>query len=381
MVLLVDVSEKRRLERELADEERRRGKEMAVMRRILSGGVHLFLRFLRGTDERLARLADRLGAMPGELRRAEIEELFQHAHTVKGEAKGFELEALETVCAEMENSLQQLRESAKLADCASTEAVHRRLMDGIERARDEVASARDALVRASPVGLAVLDQVTVKQSDMDALSERLREVSPLLGPAAPSVNQLFDRLAARPFGECTVQLIERAPAWADQLGKRVAIVVDGADVGVSPDLSRVLGGVLTHLVRNSIAHGIELPSERLDAAKEELGVVRIAVTQGRHSIEVTVADDGRGLNVPALRRKADELGIKVAPGHEWTIIFESGVSTAETVDDISGRGVGMAAVRADLASVGYAIRVESVPGRGATFRLFAEAPSHAAASA
>jgi two-component system, chemotaxis family, sensor kinase CheA len=129
---------------------------------------------------------------------------------------------------------------------------------------------------------------------------------------------------------------------------------------------------LLHLVRNAIDHGIEPPEARLAAGKPRYGTVRVHATQLGSEVVVTVADDGRGIDLAQVRQRAGEAGDALdGVGDDEAIyaIFRSGLSTAAAVSEVSGRGVGLDVVRASLASVRGRVEVHSEPGSGSEFRL------------
>ena len=125
---------------------------------------------------------------------------------------------------------------------------------------------------------------------------------------------------------------------------------------------------LTHIVRNSIDHGIELPAERLAAGKPAMGTVRMSAFHQGGRIVVEISDDGKGLARERILAKAKEQGMPVSdemPDSEvWQLIFMPGFSTAEAVTDLSGRGVGMDVVRRNITSIGGRIDISSVAGQG-----------------
>jgi len=371
MVLASDETEKVKLAREAAEREAEHNKEMAAMKKLLSGGAQLFIAFMQSATDRLDAFENDLGPAPRMVNPAEVEVLFQHAHTVKGEAKAFELADLEDICHELEEKLDDLRAPAAERGQVSTEEYFEAIASGIAGAREEIAKVRRRFIDASPLGEAVLKQVTVSRDDIGALEEEVRE---LIGaePDSPRTRRLqkvAERLASRPFGESSGRLQDGVPAWAAQLGKRVNFVVDGKEELVPPQLARVLSGCLTHMVRNSIAHGVEDPEKREAAGKDPVGMIKLTCLPGSAGPNILIEDDGAGLNIARLREKAAEMGVPVKPGREWELIFASGMSTAEKVDDISGRGVGMAAVKSDVEAAGFELDVYSQPGQGTIFYI------------
>ncbi len=377
MVLATDETEKVKLAREAAEREAEHNKEMAAMKKLLSGGAQLFIAFMQSATERLQAFEHDLGAGPRMVNPAEVEVLFQHAHTVKGEAKAFELADLEDVCHELEEKLDDLRGPAAEHGSASTEVCYQEIAQGIASAHAEIQKVRQRFIDASPLGEAVLKQTTVNRDDVGELEDEVRALveGELDSPRARRIQKLAQRLASRPFGESSGRLQDGVPAWAAQLEKRANFIVDGKEVLVPPQLARVLSGCLTHMVRNCLAHGIESPEKREGLGKDPVGMIKLTCLPGSAGPNILVEDDGAGLNTELLRAKAIEMGLSFKAGREWELIFASGMSTAEKVDDISGRGVGMAAVKSDLEGAGFELDVHSSPGQGTIFLI-----RHAAAT-
>ena len=368
MVLASDETEKVRIAREAAARDAEHNKEMAAMKKLLSGGAQLFIAFMQSATDRLEAFEGDLGSAPREVNANEVEVLFQHAHTVKGEAKAFELADLEEVCHNLEERLTDLREPAKEKGTTSTEPVFDEIMSGIKAAHGHIASVRQKFIDQSPIGALVLEQISVNRGDVEALEQAVQELAAIADASKlGNVNKIAARLASRPFGEAVGRLQDGIPAWAAQLEKRANFIVEGKDVMIPPGLMKVLPGCLTHMVRNCLAHGIEDPEKREEIGKDPCGSIRVTCMAGSAGPNIMIEDDGGGLRIDKLRAKAEEMGMSFKPGREWELIFASGMSTAEKVDDISGRGVGMAAVKSDIEKAGYELDVHTTLGKGTMF--------------
>lgn len=160
---------------------------------------------------------------------------------------------------------------------------------------------------------------------------------------------------------------------ADKLGKKVELKIEGGNTEIDKGLIEKLVDPLTHLVRNSIDHGIEMPVTRAATDKNETGVITLAASQRGGNIVISIIDDGAGLNKSKILEKARQSNIPVSDnmsdGDVWQLIFAPGFSTAEEVTDISGRGVGMDVVRRNIESIGGRISIESTPGLGTHFSI------------
>jgi len=154
-----------------------------------------------------------------------------------------------------------------------------------------------------------------------------------------------------------------------KLGKKIELQMIGETTEVDKTVIEKIGDPLVHLVRNSLDHGLEGPEERLAAGKGETGTIKLIAYHKGGSIVIEIRDDGRGLNTDKIEEKAIEKGV-IPADHNLSeqelneLIFAAGFSTADTVSDVSGRGVGMDVVRRNITELGGSIEIESVRGQG-----------------
>lgn len=155
---------------------------------------------------------------------------------------------------------------------------------------------------------------------------------------------------------------------ANKLGKKVELVTQGEATELDKGLVEKITDPLTHLVRNSCDHGVEMPADRLAKGKPEVGTITLAASHQGGSIVIEVRDDGRGLNRDKLIKKAREKGIDapdtMTDAEVWNLIFAPGFSTADEVTDVSGRGVGMDVVKKNITSLGGTVEIDSAEGYG-----------------
>ncbi len=362
MLLATDVSDKRRLERAVQTKDAEHARRMAAMRRLIAGGSQVFLGFIEAARQRVEACVRTLGPRPARLETHHIDEMFRQVHTIKGEARSFELPEVEAVAARLEGDLDDLRGRLRHDATSLTGEEHERLAAQLAELEKAIAKGSEVFVAASPIGRAALEQVTVQRSDLTALVA-------LAEGGDDALRALAGRLSARPFGESTASLVDNAPSWAELEGKQLRVAVEGREVGVPPELAKVLGAVLTHLVRNSIAHGIESPSDRARAGKAPEGLVRLQATDRAGSVEIVVEDDGGGVDAEAIASKAKELGLPPSAGNALDVMFAAGLSTAEAGATLAGRGVGLGAARSDLQRAGYTLLAESERGRFTRFTM------------
>lgn len=160
---------------------------------------------------------------------------------------------------------------------------------------------------------------------------------------------------------------------AAKLGKKVELVTQGEATELDKGLVEKITDPLTHLVRNSCDHGIELPAERAAKGKPEHGTITLAASHQGGSIVIEVRDDGKGLNRGKLLAKARERGLEapdsMSDSEVWGLIFAPGFSTAEQITDVSGRGVGMDVVKKNITSLGGTVEIDSAEGYGMSVRV------------
>lgn len=160
---------------------------------------------------------------------------------------------------------------------------------------------------------------------------------------------------------------------ATKLGKKVEFITYGASTELDKGLIERIVDPLTHLVRNSIDHGIEMPATRVQAGKSETGKLSLSAVHQGGNIVIEVSDDGGGLHREKILAKARQNGLTVSDAMSdsevWLLIFAPGFSTAETVTDVSGRGVGMDVVKRNITAMGGVVDIRSAKGYGTTITI------------
>ncbi len=160
---------------------------------------------------------------------------------------------------------------------------------------------------------------------------------------------------------------------AGKLGKKVEFVTKGESTELDKGMVEKITDPLTHLVRNSCDHGIELPAERLAKGKPEQGTITLSASHQGGSIVIEVRDDGKGLSRAKLMAKARERGIdapdSMTDSEVFALIFAPGFSTADVVTDVSGRGVGMDVVKKNITALGGTVDIDSAEGYGMSVKV------------
>ncbi|AKL99949.1 chemotaxis protein CheA [Burkholderia pyrrocinia] len=257
-----------------------------------------------------------------------------------------------------------------------------------KRARPAAAAASGAEGSSIRVGVEKVDQLINLVGELVITQAMLAETATAFDPALH--DRLFNGMAqlernARDLQEAVMSIrmmpmdyvFSRFPRLvrdlAGKLGKQVELVTFGQATELDKSLIERIIDPLTHLVRNSLDHGIETVDKRVAAGKDAVGQLVLSAAHHGGNIVIEVSDDGAGLNRERILAKAAKQGMPVSDNisddEVWQLIFAPGFSTAETVTDVSGRGVGMDVVKRNIQSMGGHVEITSQAGRGTTTRI------------
>ncbi len=262
--------------------------------------------------------------------------------------------ALDDAARRLQVKLQEDRRSGLLDEESADQ-----ITDQVQR---EFTDLADKLLKALPGRLSDLPGMSATMANIDAVTTNLQE------------NIMRTRLQALDavFGKLPRQVRQ----LAKQVGKEVDLQVSGNEVELDKSIIESLSDPLTHLIRNSLDHGLEDPAGRQAAGKPAAGLLGVRAFHEGGQVIIEIEDDGRGINPEVIRRKAVEKGVVTAAEAERLddrtaaeLIFAPGFSTAEQVSDISGRGVGMDVVRTNIEELGGTIELDSTWGKGTRMRL------------
>jgi chemosensory pili system protein ChpA (sensor histidine kinase/response regulator) len=221
---------------------------------------------------------------------------------------------------------------------------------------EEAADARVLALRLEE-GIAGLTSVQARQ---DRLSKDLQHL--VIGTRMTAAGVLESRLQ------------RNVRSTAQATGKQAVLVLKGADTQIDSDVLNRLADPLLHLLRNAVDHGLESPAERAAAGKSEVGAIELAFTRQGQQVVLRCSDDGRGLDLAAVRHRAVERGLldpdAQLPDEEISrLVLLPGFSTRESVSEVSGRGIGLDVVRDWAATMGGSVRIETRSGLGCTVEL------------
>jgi two-component system chemotaxis sensor kinase CheA len=212
-------------------------------------------------------------------------------------------------------------------------------------------------------------QATVADPNMTLLSRRLDMVT-------ADLRESVMKARMQPVSNIFSKMPRIVRDLSQSLGRRVALQVEGQDTELDKSLLEAIKDPLTHAVRNSLDHGIEPPDVRQSAGKNPEGTLKLRASHEGSHVVIEVSDDGAGIDVDKVRRKAIERGLiaperaaQLAERELLQLIFLPGFSTAAAVTNVSGRGVGMDVVRTNVERIGGKVEIDSRAGKGTTLRL------------
>lgn len=369
MVTVRDVTELRGLQ---AEAEKQKW-ELDVIGQILSVAADKFLSFVRDAY-RFADDNEKIIAETGEPSAETIATLFRNMHTIKGNARTYGFTAITDVAHAAESTYDELRKHGAaswdkdkmLAELKET----RRLVQTYETIYKEKLAGNTAAGMFVEQGL--LDKLKhildgINDHDVNSLRQALNGVKAITNAiGTESMESLLDAI------------VRSMPELAQKLGKSAPhVVIEDHNIRFVPDIAPVIKNVFTHSFRNAMDHGLETSEERKAHGKPDYGTITVEVNEENDQVVLSISDDGRGLAVKKLRDRAIQNGLLDAKGDVSAkvlsdLIFQSGMSTADNVSDISGRGVGMDAIRQFVEKAGgkIEIRFNQEPKKDSEFLSF-----------
>ncbi len=371
-------------------------------------------------QEFIAETRETLEALSGEIvawesapdDRDRLDAIFRFVHTVKGSCGFLDLPRLARLSHAAEDVLAAVRSGERTPDTRLVNAVLAivdrigEIVEAIDAGHALDDSGEDLLIAALDTGaemavpqsavtprspsrsvrlnVDLLDRMMSGMSDMvlarNELARRVRD-----GGANPVVEAALERLSltvAEMRDTVTRTRMQKIDALfsalprmvrdtATELGKSVALHIEGSDVELDREMIEMMRDPLVHIVRNSIDHGIEAPALRRALGKRENGWLNVAARQSGNQIVIEIADDGQGVDTDRLVAKVASAGLRsdaqlraMSEQAKLDLIFEPGLSTKDMATAISGRGVGMDVVRANVEQIGGRIELRNTPGRG-----------------
>jgi two-component system chemotaxis sensor kinase CheA len=230
----------------------------------------------------------------------------------------------------------------------------------------------------------LVGELVIDRTRFASLDETLRTTNPqlkvvgafsetvqLFGRHMNEIHEIIMKIRMVPIGNAFNKFTRVVRDLARQLEKDINLTISGEDTELDKTLVEQIGDPLIHLIRNSCDHGVEPPETRIAAGKPRAGIISLSARQEGNHIIITIRDDGKGIQVDAVKRKAIEKGLitedaTLSKREIFNLIFEPGFSTAEKITTVSGRGVGMDVVRKQISKLKGIIEIDSEIGQGTT---------------
>jgi two-component system chemotaxis sensor kinase CheA len=375
--------------------------------------------FISETRETLERIAGALVAW--EVRpedRVQLDEIFRFVHTVKGSCGFLNLPRIEALAHAAETALATVRNGEKMPNATFVAtmlamidrigllvdalepgskielpdiATDGAMITALETGEALVVSADHepaAVQRTVRIGVPLLESMMNQVSELvlvrNEMARALRgiddrdlsagfdKLSSVIGELRESVT----RTRMQPIDRLFATLPRLVRDTATECGKSVTVEIIGQDVEIDREMVESIRDPLIHIVRNAIDHGIEAPEVRIAAGKSRGSVLRIVALQSGNQVSIEISDDGRGIDTAKLIQRAIGANIldaaqaaKLDATTAASLIFEAGLSTADKISTISGRGVGMDVVRANVEKLGGSVSLANRPGEGLSVML------------
>ncbi|MGZ4968656.1 MAG: Hpt domain-containing protein [Methylobacter sp.] len=344
-----DVTELRKLSAESAEQKR----ELEIIGEILSVNQKKFHQFITSTTTYLVEIENIIRANPNGGLDA-VNAMFRLMHTIKGNARTYGLLNLTNQVHDTESVYDELRQPNSVIAWDQT-----RLLDDLERVRDMV----EHYAKTNEVSLGRKGPGRKGNSDKYLMVDikQIQEAIKLLEKVSHSnihdlieaknvVHRTLRLLGTEPLNTVCASIVKSLPELAESLGKpEPDVSINNGKLRLKTQSVGVIKDIFTHLFRNCVDHGLELPAERLVNGKPAQGRIDVAIEMESERVKISIKDDGRGLALSKIRQKALENGLIQENDHLndekiAALIFLPGFSTADKLTDISGRGVGMDAV-------------------------------------
>ena len=330
-------------------------------------------------DQVLDKLVDDMNTSPEEEGIEEVEEVKEISEESEKEQKeetSPESKKEENnVPAKKENSTQMTKENQKkelqkkiVTTKEQTIRVDVKRLDQLMNLIGELVLAKNRLIK-------IYNDVE-ERYEGEKFLEELNQVVSSISIVTTDLQIAVMKTRMLPIGKVFNKFPRLVRDLARELGKKVRLIIEGEDTELDKSIIEEIGDPLVHMIRNAIDHGIEPPEERVKAGKPEEGTIWLKAYNEGNMIVIEIKDDGRGMDPEKLKQKAIEKGIitpqeaeNMSDKEAFMLIFKPGFSTAAKITNVSGRGVGMDVVKTNIEKLNGIIEVDSVPGKGSTFKL------------
>jgi len=226
------------------------------------------------------------------------------------------------------------------------------------------------------IGEAIIDISYLDDLNAELKNRELKDLTTHFQRIVSELQYNMMKVRLLPLSSIMDQFPRMVRDLTKQEGKKIEVEIVGADIELDSKVIEKLKSPLVHIIRNAVSHGCEPPHHRVALGKQETAKITLKAERKKDRVEISVADDGIGINAAKIAQKAVDMGIvamdvalELIDEETYELIFEPGFTTAKKVSEISGRGVGMDAVRSELSSIGGIVKVKSIMGEGTSFIL------------
>ncbi|HEX6157129.1 MAG TPA: hybrid sensor histidine kinase/response regulator, partial [Burkholderiales bacterium] len=289
-----------------------------------------------------------------------------------------ELRVIKQSLADLSDSVARLRGQLREIEVQADSQMQSRLSVMDEKKGDFDPLEFDRYTRLQELTRLMAESLSDVMSIQQGLQKNMGDTDAALQHQARisrDVQQELMRVRAVPFANLNERLYRITRQTARELGKKAELEISGSEVELDRSVLDRIGAPLEHMLRNALVHGIEDPAARVAAGKAESGRITITLHQESNEIALVFADDGAGLDLEALRKKGAQMGLlpidrEPSEGEIAHLIFASGLSTADKLSELAGRGVGMDVVKNEITAIGGRVDIATTRGGGTTFTVY-----------
>ena len=347
LVNVQDITNQVRLEQRLEQERAQNDLQIEMLTTILNVSPKIITEFITNTRQNINDINEVLktpGSSQSELQE-KLNRMYRVMHSLKGEASSLSLHSFTVIATNFEEKLKGLQHKSDLVgnDFLPLTIHLEELLN--------LSNTIDALGR----------RINHSSADTNAVKNGTGTEATHTSPATKGMNEFYQQYADN---------------IATRQGKQVALKATGFnDLHLSRDIESSLKKIVIQLIRNAVVHGIETPDARVAAGKSNLGNINLSLLDLAESYKLTIEDDGAGINFPAIKEKAIQMGYSPDEVNGWseqkliTLLFKSGFSTKDTTDEDAGRGVGLDIIKEDIQLLQGQLNVDTKRGQFTRFTI------------
>ncbi len=368
MVILTDVTTKRKLEKMLEKDEQRNQKLVRV-----AADRYGFLRIVNRERRRALELRNNIREDPSQL---DIDELLRFFHTIKGTTSSYGFRRVASIAHETESLLENKKLQKETEPGPLSQSIIQNL-EKIEQVFQEELSELGDLIPKGLLAASEMEHYTISEEKVMAVEKAVQNGA----NKTEKIVGLLDEMRKQPLRDIMEKIAADARDLAFLMGKQVEVKLEGKEIRIIHAPFGKLFENLVHLVRNAVDHGIETPAVRAKKGKPETGQLLFGVSLENDQFQITFQDDGQGIDIEDVKTKALEKGLisvdesqSMEKGDFLNLIFKPGFSTSKHLTEISGRGIGMDSVLNSIRELGGEITTASERDKGTTFTITVPIP-------